>query len=133
MPTSTRPRTTVGAPASTSHRRAMATALAIFARLAPASGGAEMREATQRSPVDRAASSQLWLIEPNAAPDDPAWQGREIWQLVVAAPTAAFARLEAERWAQRQNQVMHAGNESSSMRAGFLDEKLYFARPLSDD
>jgi len=92
-----------------------------------------MREATQRSPLDHAASSQLWLIEPNAAPDDPAWQGREIWQLVVAAPSAAFARLEAERWAQRQSRVVHAGNESSSMRAGFLDEKLYFARPLPDD
>jgi hypothetical protein len=75
---------------------------------------------------------QRWVIEPNAAPDDPWWQGREIWQLVVAAPSAAFARLEAERWALRQRRFVAVGNESPSMNAGFIDEKLYFARPLPD-
>ena len=78
-------------------------------------------------------SSQLWLIEPNAAPDDSWWQGRQIWQLVVAAPSAAFARLEAERWALQQRHVVHIGNESPSMNAGFIDEKLYFARPLPEN
>src|SRR4051812_19184325 len=76
---------------------------------------------------------QLWLIEPNAAPDDPRWQGRMIWQLVVAAPSAAFARLEAERWALAQQQRVPVGNESLVMRAGFIDEKLYLARVLPED
>jgi hypothetical protein len=99
-----------------------------------------MHEATQRSPAERREDIQRWLIEPNAAQDDPRWQGREIWQLVVAAPSAAFARLEAERWALRQRSPVHIGqvhfgpvhigNESPSMRAGFIDEKLYFARLL---
>jgi hypothetical protein len=92
-----------------------------------------MREATQRSPAERRENTQLWLIEPNAAPDDSWWQGREIWQLVVAAPSAAFARLEAERWALQQRRPVHIGNESPSMSAGFIDEKLYFARPLPEN
>jgi hypothetical protein len=92
-----------------------------------------MHEATQRNAVKRAESAQLWLIEPNAAPDDSWWQGRQIWQLVVAAPSAAFARLEAERWARRQTRLVHIGNESPSMNAGFIDEKLYFARPLPEN
>ena len=92
-----------------------------------------MREATQRSAVKSTESTQLWLIEPNAAPDDSWWQGRQIWQLVVAAPSAAFARLEAERWALRQTRLVHIGNESPSMSAGFIDEKLCFARPLPEN
>lgn len=94
-----------------------------------------MQEASQRRAAERADihETQLWLIEPNAAPDDSWWQGREIWQLVVAAPSAAFARLEAERWALRQRRFVHVGNESPSMSAGFIDEKLYFARPLPEN
>jgi hypothetical protein len=92
-----------------------------------------MREATQRSERVDLRPTQLWLIEPNAAAEDPSWQGREIWQLVVAAPSAAFARLEAERWALRNRRVVPVGNESSSMNAGFLDEKLYFAKPLPEN
>jgi hypothetical protein len=95
-----------------------------------------MRGVTQRSAGARTENSrttQLWLIEPNAAPDDSWWQGRQIWQLVVAAPSAAFARLAAERWALRQRQLTHIGNESPSMSAGFIDEKLYFARPLPEN
>jgi hypothetical protein len=92
-----------------------------------------MRENTLRSAVERTENTQLWLIEPNAARDDSWWQGRQIWQLVVAAPSAAFARLEAERWALRQTRLVHIGNESPSMSAGFIDEKLYFARPLPEN
>jgi hypothetical protein len=94
------------------------------------------RESAQRAVARDPKSGgplQLWLIEPNAAVDDPWWQGRQIWQLVVAAPSAAFARLEAERWALRQARVIHIGNESPSMNAGFIDEKLYFARALPQD
>jgi hypothetical protein len=92
-----------------------------------------------RSAITRSAARtepravKRWLIEPNAAADDPWWQGRDIWQLVVAAPSAAFARLEAERWALRQRTAIQIGNESPSMNAGFIDEKLYFARSLPDD
>jgi hypothetical protein len=89
------------------------------------------RQAAQR--IESPREIQLWLIEPNAASDDPWWQGRQIWQLVVAAPSAAFARLEAERWALREQPPVHVGNESSSMNAGFIDEKLYFARALPED
>jgi hypothetical protein len=95
-----------------------------------------MREAVRHTEADgleEARRIQLWLIEPNAAADDPWWQGRQIWQLVVAAPSAAFARLEAERWALRERRVVHIGNESSNMNAGFIDEKLYFARPLPEN
>jgi hypothetical protein len=95
-----------------------------------------MQQATQRSTVERTENTvgtQRWLIEPNAAPDDSWWQGREIWQLVVAAPSAAFARLEAERWALRRRRFVHIGNESPSMSAGFIDEKLYFARSLPEN
>lgn len=92
-----------------------------------------MREAIQRSEAFDTRPIQLWLIEPNAAADDPRWQDRQIWQLVVAAPSAAFARLEAERWALRQRTFVPVGNESPSMRAGFIDEKLYFAKPLPEN
>jgi len=92
-----------------------------------------IREATQRRARADDRPVQRWLIEPSAAVDDPWWQGREIWQLVVAAPSAAFARLEAERWALRQRRVVPIGNESPSMNAGFIDEKLYFARALPGD
>ncbi|WP_395021275.1 hypothetical protein [Dongia sp.] len=93
-----------------------------------------MRQATQRSETRADPRAlQRWLIEPNAAADDPWWQGRDIWQLVVAAPSAAFARLEAERWALRQHRFVPVGNESPSMNAGFIDEKLYFAKPLADE
>jgi hypothetical protein len=92
-----------------------------------------MREATQRNARLEARAVQRWLIEPNATADDPWWQGREIWQLIVAAPSAAFARLEAERWALRHRRFVPVGNESPSMNAGFIDEKLYFARALPEE
>ena len=94
------------------------------------------REAMERriEPASEAGRGmRLWLIEPNAAADDPRWQGRQIWQLVIASTSAAFARLEAERWALRQGRLIHIGNESPGMKAGFIDEKLYFARALPED
>jgi hypothetical protein len=33
----------------------------------------------------------------------------------------------------RQRRFVPVGNESPSMNAGFIDEKLYFARALPDD
>ena len=79
-----------------------------------------------------AENNTLWLVEPNAAAEDPWWQGRQIWQLVVAAPSAAFARLEAERWALRRRRPVPIGNESLSMNAGFIDAKLYHVHALPE-
>jgi len=91
------------------------------------------RETAKRAEAMQPSDMLRWLLEPNAAADDPSWQGRMIWQLVVAAPSAAFARLEAERWALDHMPAVHIGNESISMRAGFIDEKLYFARLLPEN
>ena len=99
----------------------------------PAMENAHQRWEAAKPGSEAGRAMRLWLIEPNAAADDPWWQGRQIWQLVVAATSAAFARLEAERWALRQGRLIHIGNESSSMKAGFIDEKLYFARPLPEN
>src|ERR1700753_3203845 len=82
-------------------------------------------------PYDMGAPRQVWLLEPDAAPGDSWWQGRPIWQLAVAAPTAAFARLTAERWGRDRMPRRHLGNESTGNNAGFGDQRLYRARALS--
>jgi hypothetical protein len=74
----------------------------------------------------------VWLLEPVASPEDSWWQGRPIWQLAVAAPSAAFARLEAERWALDREPPVHIGNESPTLNAGFIDQRLYSARELGE-
>jgi hypothetical protein len=81
----------------------------------------------------KAGTLHLWLIEPSAAPDDSRWQDRPIWRsVIVAAPSATFARLVAEQWAKAdiKSQI---GNESDSFYAGFNDEKLYQVRPAPTD
>lgn len=78
------------------------------------------------------AQNQVWLLEPDAAPEDGWWQGRPIWQVAVSAPSAAFARLEAERWARAREPHHQVGNESASLNAGFADQRLYRARALAD-
>jgi hypothetical protein len=75
---------------------------------------------------------QVWLLEPDAAPEDSWWQGRPIWQLAVTAPSAAFARLEAERWALARMPRHQVGNESPARNAGFIDQRLYRARALGE-
>ena len=77
-------------------------------------------------------ADEFWLLEPSAAPEDSWWHGRQIWQVAVAAPSAAFARLEAERWALRREPPAHVGNESPALNAGFTDQRLYHARALSE-
>ena len=85
------------------------------------------------TPLQAAPERQrVWLLEPDASPEDSWWQGRAIWALAVDAPSAAFARLEAERWARRRQRWAQIGNESSSMNAGFIDQRLYRARALSE-
>ena len=69
-----------------------------------------------------------WKLTPVASPDDPRWQGRTIWrEVVVEAPTAAFARLYAAQW-ELQDMDGQVGNESPSPKSGFEDEKLYWVR-----
>jgi hypothetical protein len=75
------------------------------------------------------ASPRIWLLEPSAGPEDGCWQGRPIWQLAVAAPSAAFARLAAERWARDRLPHRYTGHQNS---AGFGDQRLYHARPLAE-
>ena len=71
-----------------------------------------------------------WKLTPVASPDDPRWQGRTIWrEVVVEAPTAAFARLYAAQW-ELQDMDGQVGNESPSPKSGFEDEKLYWVRRL---
>jgi hypothetical protein len=79
------------------------------------------------------ASVRFWRIEPVADPSDSWWQGRPIWQLAVKATSAAEARIEAERWAQRNMPAdRRVGNESPSNNAGFGDVRLYHVRPLPE-
>lgn len=81
----------------------------------------------------KAGTLHLWLIEPSATPVDSRWQDRAIWRLVVvAAPSATFARLVAEEWALPRPKPP-IGNESDSPCAGFTDEKLYQVRPAPSD
>lgn len=94
------------------------------------------RSSAANAPVDTSAQHpaarlpQFWLLEPAASPKDSRWQDRPIWRwVVVAAPSASLARLVAERWALPRV-APQIGNESDSPRAGFLDEKLYYVRPV---
>jgi hypothetical protein len=74
-----------------------------------------------------------WKLTPVAAPGDPRWQGRAIWsEVIVEAPTAAFARQFAAEW-ELNDRLRHVGNESPSPKSGFQDEKLYWVRRLPDD
>jgi hypothetical protein len=83
--------------------------------------------------ADQNDATRIWLIEPTADPEDAWWQGRPIWQLAVRAASAADARVEAERWAQRRMPTdLRIGNESPSNNAGFGDVRLYHVRPLPE-
>lgn len=76
---------------------------------------------------------KLWLIEPVTDPDDQMWQDRPVWaEVIVAAPSPAFARLAAEREALA-GRWTPVGNESESRRSGFNDEQLYHVRPLPEE
>lgn len=73
-----------------------------------------------------------WRITPAAHPDDPRWQDREIWaEVIVEAPSAAFARLRARTLDGEPRRGV--GNESLGPRSGFEDEKLYHVRRCPDD
>lgn len=64
----------------------------------------------------------IWVIEPVAVADDPAWQGRHIWKkILVREESEPFARLAAEKWV-----IEHAsGLLSEDARTGLTDVKLY--------
>ena len=81
------------------------------------------------------AGPNLWLIEPVADPDDQMWQDRPVWaEVVVSAPSPAFARLAAERKAFADaGHWTPVGNESASRRSGLNDEQLYHVRALPEE
>ena len=75
----------------------------------------------------------IWKIERNADTDDPRWLGQPIWsEVVVRAPTASLARIEAEKMQYRETgDIAPLGNETHPFQSGFADEKLYTVRRLS--
>lgn len=75
-------------------------------------------------------TTRFWLIEPAASLADSRWQDRAVWRVVVAAPSAAMARLTAAAWTLPGPDEVQIGNESDSPLAGFDDEKLYFVRQI---
>lgn len=95
------------------------------------SGEASAQEGVGREPLPQSSRQRFWVIEPAAAFEDSRWQDRAIWRVVVAAPTASFAREVAEAWAQPKD--VQIGNESDSPVAGFADEKLYLVREVPSD
>ena len=75
----------------------------------------------------------MWKLTPVASADDPRWQDRTIWkEVIVEAPTAAFARQFAAEWAL-QDMDGQVGNESPSQMSGFEDEKLYWVRRVPSE
>ena len=75
----------------------------------------------------------MWKLTPVASADDPRWQDRTIWkEVIVEAPTAAFARQFAAAWAL-QDMDGQVGNESPSPKTGFEDEKLYWVRRVPSE
>lgn len=72
----------------------------------------------------------VWQIQPVTHPSDPRWQGGRVWEeVIVRAPTAAFARVIAARLEVDPN-ARGVGNESLSPESGFTDQKLYWVRRL---
>lgn len=75
----------------------------------------------------------MWMIYPVAWPEDPRWQGRDIWDhVIVRAPSAAMARVQAAKL-DRPKVVNRLGNETLSFRSGLEDERLYWVRRLTED
>ncbi|MGH6946415.1 MAG: hypothetical protein ACREDZ_03730 [Kiloniellales bacterium] len=67
----------------------------------------------------------IWKIEPSAEPDDSRWLDHAIWrEVIVRAPTASLARLEAGKL-ERDPNAAPAGNELPSFHSAFADETLY--------
>lgn len=75
--------------------------------------------------------THYWIIEPIAAADDSRWLDTRRWQRIVAmAPTAAQARLAAERMDARLAKPDHTVEQYAPGK-GLADPKLYGVRPMS--
>lgn len=73
----------------------------------------------------------LWRFIPVASRDDSHWQDRCIWRgVIVRAPSAAMARVLADRAEKRESRGA-MGNETQSFRGGFADANLYWVQRLS--
>jgi hypothetical protein len=74
----------------------------------------------------------LWKFEPAADARDDLWQGRTIWrEVIVEAPSAAFAREYAAEW-ELSDRAPQIANESLSRRSAFHDHHAYHVRQLAD-
>ena len=75
----------------------------------------------------------LWRFIPVADPRDSRWQDRQIRDgLVVRAPTAAMARIYADREVPSSMRGA-VGNETRSFRGGFADANLYWVQRVPSD
>jgi hypothetical protein len=75
----------------------------------------------------------LWRFVPVASRNDSHWQDRRIWHgLIVRAPSAAMARILAERAEERESRGA-MGNETHSYRGGFADANLYWVQRLPSE
>lgn len=75
----------------------------------------------------------LWRIRPVVHPSDSRWQERRVWaEVIVRAPSAAFARLAASKLDEPPKR-RRLGNETHCFRSGFEDEKLYWVRQVSSE
>ncbi len=75
----------------------------------------------------------LWRFIPVADKFDSRWQDRCIWHdVVVRAPSAAFARLVADSAEERLARGA-VGNETSTSRGGFADTSLYWVQRVPKD
>jgi hypothetical protein len=69
----------------------------------------------------------LWKFTPVARPDDPTWQGRDIWSnYQIVAATAGEAILLASRSdEQEKGRSVEASQDRQQLRSGFEDPLLY--------
>lgn len=76
----------------------------------------------------------LWRLIPEAHETDPRWMGRRHFaEVVVRAPTAGQARLEAARhelFVAPTAMARAVGNGSEPLGAALEDEKLYSLHPI---
>lgn len=74
-----------------------------------------------------------WKFTPVADPDDPWWQGREIWRdLEVAAATAGEAQLEANKLYLIRLAETQPLRAEQDINPGFDDPRLYRVDRISD-
>jgi len=69
----------------------------------------------------------VWQFTPVARPDDPAWQGRTIWEdFRIVAPTVGTAMLLASRYDEKLKGLSTEDSQDrQQLRSGLEDARLY--------